>query len=67
MKPEASDQLGILRNRIFDEIAIGDAEGGVLDGPLAFDNAVSLAAARVKGIVSPVAVMPARRYRQLPP
>jgi phosphate acetyltransferase len=29
--------------------------GGVLDGPLAFDNAVSLAAARTKEIVSPVA------------
>jgi phosphate acetyltransferase len=29
--------------------------GGVLDGPLAFDNAVSLAAARTKGIESPVA------------
>jgi phosphate acetyltransferase len=29
--------------------------GGVLDGPLAFDNAVSLEAARTKGIVSPVA------------
>jgi len=29
--------------------------GGVLDGPLAFDNAVSVEAARVKGIESPVA------------
>ncbi len=29
--------------------------GGVLDGPLAFDNAVSPEAAKVKGIVSPVA------------
>lgn len=29
--------------------------GGVLDGPLAFDNAVSEDAARTKGIVSPVA------------
>ncbi len=29
--------------------------GGVLDGPLAFDNAVSEEAARVKGIESPVA------------
>ncbi len=29
--------------------------GGVLDGPLAFDNAISAAAAREKGIVSPVA------------
>jgi phosphotransacetylase/acyl dehydratase len=33
----------------------GQISGGVLDGPLAFDNAVSLAAAREKGIVSPVA------------
>jgi phosphate acetyltransferase/phosphate butyryltransferase len=30
-------------------------KGGVLDGPLAFDNAVSEAAARTKGIESPVA------------
>ena len=29
--------------------------GGILDGPLAFDNAVSAEAARTKGIVSPVA------------
>lgn len=33
----------------------GQIVGGVLDGPLAFDNAVSLEAAREKGIVSPVA------------
>jgi phosphotransacetylase/acyl dehydratase len=33
----------------------GQITGGVLDGPLAFDNAVSLEAARTKGIVSPVA------------
>jgi len=33
----------------------GQIRGGVLDGPLAFDNAVSEAAARTKGIVSPVA------------
>jgi phosphate butyryltransferase len=33
----------------------GQITGGVLDGPLAFDNAVSEAAARDKGIVSPVA------------
>ena len=33
----------------------GQIMGGVLDGPLAFDNAVSLEAARTKGIVSPVA------------
>jgi phosphotransacetylase len=33
----------------------GQITGGVLDGPLAFDNAVSPEAARTKGIVSPVA------------
>ncbi len=33
----------------------GQIVGGILDGPLAFDNAVSLASARDKGIVSPVA------------
>ncbi|MGR2740160.1 bifunctional enoyl-CoA hydratase/phosphate acetyltransferase [Billgrantia sp. Q4P2] len=33
----------------------GQIRGGVLDGPLAFDNAVSEAAAAAKGIVSPVA------------
>ncbi|MBA2780845.1 bifunctional enoyl-CoA hydratase/phosphate acetyltransferase [Billgrantia kenyensis] len=33
----------------------GQIHGGILDGPLAFDNAVSEAAAAAKGIVSPVA------------
>jgi len=33
----------------------GQITGGVVDGPLAFDNAISLEAARTKGIVSPVA------------
>jgi phosphate butyryltransferase len=33
----------------------GQIAGAVLDGPLAFDNAISEAAAREKGIVSPVA------------
>ncbi|MQT47882.1 MULTISPECIES: bifunctional enoyl-CoA hydratase/phosphate acetyltransferase [Pseudomonas] len=33
----------------------GQITGGLLDGPLAFDNAVSPAAARIKGIESPVA------------
>ncbi|MGJ4730170.1 bifunctional enoyl-CoA hydratase/phosphate acetyltransferase [Luteimonas sp. SDU101] len=33
----------------------GQIEGGLLDGPLAFDNAVSIAAARTKGIASDVA------------
>lgn len=33
----------------------GQIAGGVLDGPLAFDNAISPAAAKAKGIASPVA------------
>jgi phosphotransacetylase/acyl dehydratase len=33
----------------------GQITGGLVDGPLAFDTAVSLEAARTKGIVSPVA------------
>jgi phosphate acetyltransferase len=33
----------------------GQITGGVLDGPLALDNAINAEAARVKGIVSPVA------------
>ncbi|MGX7742040.1 bifunctional enoyl-CoA hydratase/phosphate acetyltransferase [Rhodopseudomonas parapalustris] len=33
----------------------GQITGGILDGPLAFDNAVSAEAAKTKGIVSPVA------------
>jgi phosphate acetyltransferase len=33
----------------------GQITGGLVDGPLAFDNAVSLAAARTKGIASEVA------------
>ena len=33
----------------------GQIKGGVLDGPLAFDNAISLVAAKTKGIVSAVA------------
>jgi phosphate acetyltransferase len=33
----------------------GQIVGGVVDGPLAFDNAISLEAARAKGIRSPVA------------
>lgn len=33
----------------------GQILGGILDGPLAFDNAVSEAAAKAKGIASPVA------------
>ena len=33
----------------------GPITGGLLDGPLAFDHAVSIAAAHVKGIKSPVA------------
>jgi phosphate acetyltransferase len=33
----------------------GQIYGGIIDGPLAFDNAVSEEAAKTKGIVSPVA------------
>lgn len=33
----------------------GQITGGIVDGPLAFDNAISPAAAKEKGIVSPVA------------
>jgi phosphate acetyltransferase/phosphate butyryltransferase len=33
----------------------GQITGGILDGPLAFDNAVSAESAKTKGIVSPVA------------
>jgi phosphotransacetylase/acyl dehydratase len=33
----------------------GQIHGGIVDGPLAFDNAVSMEAARTKGIISPVA------------
>lgn len=33
----------------------GQITGGILDGPLAFDNAISPEAARIKGITSPVA------------
>lgn len=33
----------------------GQITGGIVDGPLAFDNAVSLAAATIKGLHSPVA------------
>ena len=33
----------------------GQITGGLLDGPLAFDNAIDPEAARIKGIASPVA------------
>jgi len=33
----------------------GQITGGILDGPLAFDNAIDLEAAKIKGIKSPVA------------
>src|SRR5947207_14609197 len=33
----------------------GQITGGLLDGPLAFDNAISMEAARIKGIKSEVA------------
>jgi phosphotransacetylase len=32
----------------------GQITGGILDGPLAFDNAISAQAAKTKGIISPV-------------
>lgn len=32
----------------------GQIRGGIVDGPLAFDNAISLKAANIKGIASPV-------------
>jgi phosphate acetyltransferase len=35
--------------------ARGQIQGALVDGPLAFDNAISLVAAHTKGIVSPVA------------
>jgi phosphate acetyltransferase len=36
----------------------GQIKGGIVDGPLAFDNSISAAAAATKGISSPVAVDP---------
>jgi phosphate acetyltransferase len=33
----------------------GQIKGGLLDGPLAFDNAISMEAVRIKGIASDVA------------
>lgn len=33
----------------------GQIQGGLIDGPLAFDNAIDVEAARIKGITSPVA------------
>jgi len=48
-----------------DMAKVGDITGGIVDGPFAFDNAISAAAARIKGIQSPVSgnadilVMPA--------
>lgn len=36
----------------------GQIVGGIVDGPLAFDNAISAEAARTKGITSPVAGQP---------
>ncbi len=37
-----------------DMVRTGGITGGIVDGPLAFDNAISAAAARIKGIESPV-------------
>ena len=64
--PTLDDKADIVRNAIDLAHAIGVAAlckmaergqitGALLDGPLAFDNAVSIAAARIKGIVSEVA------------
>ena len=36
----------------------GQITGGILDGPLALDNAIDLGAARIKKITSPVAGRP---------
>ena len=36
----------------------GQITGAIVDGPLAFDNAISAEAARIKGITSPVAGSP---------
>ncbi len=36
----------------------GQIRGGILDGPLAFDNVISKEAAKIKGIVSPVTGKP---------
>jgi phosphate acetyltransferase len=36
----------------------GQIRGGAIDGPLAFDNAISADAARTKGILSPVSGEP---------
>lgn len=36
----------------------GQIQGGIFDGPLAFDNAISIESARTKGIVSEVAGQP---------
>lgn len=41
----------------------GQITGGLVDGPLAFDNAVSLAAAKTKGIKSPMAGLKASAAR----
>lgn len=35
----------------------GQIQGAIVDGPLAFDNAISLDSAKTKGIISPVAGM----------
>jgi hypothetical protein len=40
----------------------GQITGGLVDGPLAFDTAISLEAARTKGIVSPVARTAGERF-----
>lgn len=48
--PSSVDAAEIAR-----EVAKGAVAGATVDGPLAFDNAVSIEAAKIKGIDSPVA------------
>src|SRR5438105_1351910 len=43
------------RQRYAKWLTAGKSHGGLLDGPLAFDNAISVQAAQTKHIVSPVA------------
>ena len=45
----------VLARRIVERAQAGEIEAADIDGPFAFDNAVSPAAATLKGIISPVA------------
>ncbi len=53
--PTASVPSSMEAEEITKEAANGAIPGAIVDGPLAFDNAVSVEAAKVKGIDSPVA------------